>query len=122
MRLGLDLLPAGRLDRLLTRAWFTGYAFADAELGYAETLSPERRREFLAGRFAAKEAVLKVLTVGLFEGVLPRDIAVARGAGGTPLVTVHGSAADAARRAGVTDLVVSITHTDGMVAAVAAGW
>jgi holo-[acyl-carrier protein] synthase len=122
MRLGLDLMPLGALDRLVTRAWFTRYTFAGVELDYAATLSPRRRREFLAGRFAAKEAVLKVLAVGLFEGVVPRDIAVARGAGGAPQVTVHGGAAVAARRAGVTELVISITHTDGMVAAVAAGW
>ncbi|GAB3981105.1 4'-phosphopantetheinyl transferase superfamily protein [Plantactinospora veratri] len=68
MRLGIDLMSVDELDRLTRRAWFIRYAFADAELAHADRLSGERRREFLAGRFAAKEAVLKVLGTGLFEG------------------------------------------------------
>ncbi|MEV4847587.1 holo-ACP synthase [Micromonospora matsumotoense] len=122
MRLGIDLLRVGTLDRLCERAWFTRYAFAAVEIEYAATLAPRRRREFLAGRFAAKEAVFKVLGTGLFEGVAPHEIAVGRAPGGSPQVTLHGTAARVAARVGVTGLTVSITHTDGMVAAVAAGW
>ncbi|MEE6261665.1 holo-ACP synthase [Plantactinospora sonchi] len=122
MRLGIDLLPLGALDRLSERPWFTRYAFADAEIEYAATLAPRRRREFLAGRFAAKEAVFKVLGTGLFGGIPPREIAVGRAPGGAPQVTLGGAAARLAARVGVTGLAVSITHTDDMVAAVAASW
>ncbi|MEU5552541.1 4'-phosphopantetheinyl transferase superfamily protein [Micromonospora sp. NPDC047793] len=122
MRLGIDLLPLGALDRLCERAWFTRYAFAAAEIEYATTLAPRRRREFLAGRFAAKEAVFKVLGTGLFEGVAPSEIVVARAPGGAPQVTLAGAAARMAAQAGVSGLTVSITHSDDMVAAVAAGW
>jgi holo-[acyl-carrier protein] synthase len=122
MRIGIDLLRADELDRLATRDWFMRYVFADVESAQAATLARDRRREFLAGRFAAKEAVLKVLGVGLFQGVSPRDIAVGRLDCGAPQITLLASAARAAQRARIGTVTVSITHKDGMVAAVAAGW
>lgn len=122
MRIGVDLLEAGELDRLARREWFVRYIFADVELTQAATLTGERRREFLAGRFAAKEAVLKVLGVGIFQGVAPRDVAVGRLGCGAPDVTLRAGAARAARRARIRNVTVSITHKNGMVAAVAAGW
>jgi holo-[acyl-carrier protein] synthase len=122
MRIGVDLLRTDELDRLVTREWFMRYFFADVEHAQAETLARERRQEFLAGRFAAKEAVLKVLGVGVFQGVLPRDIAVGRLGCGAPDITLRASAARAARQTRIRHVTVSITHKDGMVAAVAAGW
>jgi holo-[acyl-carrier protein] synthase len=122
MRIGIDLLRADELDRLTTREWFMRYIFADVEVAQAATLTGERRREFLAGRFAAKEAVLKVLGIGLFQGVPPRDIAVGRLGCGAPDIALRAGAARAARQAQVRNVTVSITHKDGMVAAVAAGW
>ncbi|GAB3845551.1 hypothetical protein GCM10029963_24010 [Micromonospora andamanensis] len=71
MRLGIDLVALDELDRLLRRGWFLRYFFAAEELAQAEALGDSRRREYLVGRFAAKEAVLKVLGTGLFEGSPP---------------------------------------------------
>src|SRR5947209_6354520 len=71
MRMGVDLLRADELYRLGTREWFMRYIFADVEFAQAATLTGERRREFLAGRFAAKEAALKVLGIGILQGVAP---------------------------------------------------
>ncbi|TDB82787.1 MULTISPECIES: holo-ACP synthase [unclassified Micromonospora] len=122
MRLGIDLVRLDELDRLLRRAWFVRYVFAADELAHAETLGDSRRREYLAGRFAAKEAVLKVLGTGLFEGVAPRDIALLRDSGGRPTVVLRGSAAHAARSVSITHVSVSVTHKRDLVAVVAAGW
>jgi holo-[acyl-carrier protein] synthase len=122
MRLGVDLLALDELDRLAERGWFLRFVFAGSELDYATKLAGGRRREFLAGRFAAKEAVLKVLGLGLFDGVPPRDIAVDRSAAGEPTVRLHGAAARAAQRIPVAGISVSITHKRGLVAAVAVGW
>jgi holo-[acyl-carrier protein] synthase len=121
MRVGIDLLQIGELDRLTTRPWFRRFVFADTELHQAYALGA-RSREFLAGRFAAKEAVLKVLGLGLFQGVPPRDIALGRADSGEPTVTLHGAARQAARLRSITDVEVSITHKGQMVAAVAIGW
>ncbi|MGC5053173.1 holo-ACP synthase [Micromonospora sp. DT48] len=122
MRLGIDLVALDELDRLLCRGWFLRYFFAAEELAQAEALGDSRRREYLVGRFAAKEAVLKVLGTGLFEGVAPRDIALPRQPGGSPSVTLRGSAAEAARSASITHVTVSVTHKRDLVAVVAAGW
>ncbi|PRY38132.1 holo-ACP synthase [Umezawaea tangerina] len=122
MRLGIDLLTRHELDGLLTRRWFRRFAFADAELAHAESLAAERGAEFLAGRFAAKEAVLKVLGTGLFQGVVPSHIAVTRDPSGAPAVLLRDSACTAADAAGISRVTVSITHKGELVAAVAVGW
>jgi holo-[acyl-carrier protein] synthase len=122
LRLGVDLVRLDRLDRLIGRPWFTGYFFAEPELRDADRLRGGRRVEFLAGRFAVKEAVLKVLGVGLFQAVLPRDIQLQRAPGGRPAVQLTATASRAAGRAGMASLTASITHGDGLVVAVVAGW
>ncbi len=65
---GLDLLDRTELDRLTTRRWFLRYCYAPEEIERAHRLTGRRRQEYLAGRFAAKEAVLKALGRGLFQG------------------------------------------------------
>jgi holo-[acyl-carrier protein] synthase len=122
MRLGIDLMRVDELDHLGERAWFLRYVFAESEAAEAAAMAASRRREFLAGRFAAKEAVLKVLGKGLFQGVLPRDIRLDRTPGGAPSVSLDATAVLAAEEAGITDVTVSITHKADLVAAVAVGW
>jgi holo-[acyl-carrier protein] synthase len=119
MAIGVDLLHLTELDRLTGRPWFERYIYASEELAEAAQLAPTRRREFLAGRFAAKEAVLKVLSTGLFQGVAPRDIVLRRAASGAPKVSLRDSAARAARAAGVAEVSISITHKHDLVIAVA---
>jgi holo-[acyl-carrier protein] synthase len=64
----------------------------------------------LAARFAAKEAVMKVLGVGL--GAFPmRDVEVVRLASGAPALRLHGAAQRLALGRGVTRWHVSLTHT-----------
>ena len=115
-------MTVGELDALAERPWFTRFAFADEELDQAATMTGERRREFLAGRFAAKEAVLKAMGSGLFQGVVPRDIRLVRGPTGAPRVDLLATAGAAAEAVGFAQVTVSITHKAGMVAAVAAAW
>ncbi|MFJ5121766.1 4'-phosphopantetheinyl transferase superfamily protein [Kitasatospora sp. NPDC088548] len=58
------------------------FVYDEAELAAAEAFGPDRAREFLAGRSAAKEAVLKALGTGFTGGIRPRDVAVLRTDGG----------------------------------------
>ncbi|MEV4313255.1 4'-phosphopantetheinyl transferase superfamily protein [Actinocrispum sp. NPDC049592] len=122
MRLGIDLATRDELTRLLARDWFRRFAFARAELDHAATLAAGRAAEFLAGRFAVKEAVLKVLGTGLFQGVVPSHIVVTRSGSGEPSIALTASAAEAAQAVGVSHVTVSITHKRDLVAAVAMGW
>ena len=76
-------------------------------------MDPER----LAGRFAAKEATLKVLRPG--EVGIPWDsIEVVRDPGGWVELELSGPAAAVAADTGVTELALSITHEGGFASAV----
>lgn len=121
MRVGVDLARVGELDRLLPRPWFRRYFFTPDELRQAGALAGPRAAEFLTGRFAAKEAVLKVLGHGLFEGVAPKEIELVRTRTGEPEVRLSGQARHAADRVGVTSMTVSIAHKGADVVAVAIG-
>ena len=78
------------------------------------------RMERIAGRWAAKEAVSKVLGLGV-RGVGWREIEVLPDRAGKPHVYLHDRAAVRAARLGLTGIAVSITHERSMAAAVALG-
>ncbi|WP_232666632.1 holo-ACP synthase [Pseudonocardia sp. TRM90224] len=118
---GTDLMRVGELERLLRRAWFRRYVYSTDELRRADGMDGTRAAEFLTGRFAAKEAVLKVLGTGMLAGVPPREIHVGRLGSGAPHVVLDGAASTAAEELGLTGISVSITHKHGQVFAVAIG-
>lgn len=118
--LGVDVLRVGDLDRLLTRDWFRRYVYADAELAIASDFGSGRAREFLAGRFAAKEAIAKALGTGWGSGYTPRQMVVLRAPAGTPVARLTGKAAWHASELGLTEITVSIAHKHELVVAVAA--
>ncbi|MER6347310.1 holo-ACP synthase [Streptomyces sp. NPDC001595] len=113
---GLDIVGRDELKGLVTRRWFLRYCYAPEEIEQARGLRKERRLEYLAGRFAAKEAVLKALGRGLLQGIAPRSIHIKRAADGSPRVELRDEAAKAAPHSSV---LVSITHKGTAVAAVA---
>ncbi|WP_260612914.1 holo-ACP synthase [Streptomyces sp. WAC08452] len=113
---GLDVLGRDELARLVTCDWFLRYCYAPEEIQQAQNLGPERRLEYLAGRFAAKEAILKALGKGLFQNIAPRDIHIRRADDGAPEVELRAEAAELAT--GQT-MRISITHKNNVIAAVA---
>jgi holo-[acyl-carrier protein] synthase len=117
VRPGVDVLWLDELDRLATRPWFLRYAYSARERDLADGLGPARRREFLAARFAAKEAVVKTLGRGFGQGLAPRHIEIDRRDDGRPEVRLLGPAAEHAR--GISAITVSISHKNGVVVAVA---
>jgi phosphopantetheine--protein transferase-like protein len=90
--------------------------FSDDERAYADRFRDTAPR--LAARFAAKEAVMKALGVGLGAFKL-RDVEVVRRRSGAPKVALHGKAAVLAEERGVTGWQLSLTHSDSMAMAVA---
>ena len=78
----------------------------------------ESRGPSLAGRWAAKEAVMKAPGAGVGEIALT-DIETLPDASGRPVVTLHGAAADRARKAGLNHWQVSISHDGDYAIAVA---
>ncbi|KAK3312390.1 fatty acid synthase alpha subunit reductase [Apodospora peruviana] len=95
--------------------------FTAAELKYCLASTTGRSpQKALAGRWSAKEAVFKSLGVaGKGAGAAVKDIEILADANGRPTVKLHGSALEAAKKAGVKDVNVSISYTDSHAAAIA---
>jgi holo-[acyl-carrier protein] synthase len=108
--IGIDAVDVARFrDVLARRPGLARRLFTDAERSYAEkTKDPGSR---LAARFAAKEAVLKALGVGIGAADF-HEVEVVRGDGGVPGLTLAGRAAALAERRGVRFWHLSLTHTD----------
>ncbi len=118
--LGVDLAEVARVRHLLHRHGerFHGRCFTDHEWAYAHRFADPSAR--LAARFAGKEAVMKSLGTG-WRRLRWRDIEIS--GGGPPRVRLLGAARERADALGVTDVLVTITHTaqTALVLAVAVG-
>lgn len=113
---GVDLCDVDRMRRSLERTpGLRLRVFTEDERAYCDARRDPAER--YAARFAAKEAVLKALRVGL--GACPlRDIEVARSVDGAPSVVLHGAAAELAADRGVARWHLSLTHTAHVAGAV----
>lgn len=113
--IGVDAVDVPRFRSLLVRR--PGVAeriFTDAERAYAAAAAEPAQR--LAARFAAKEAALKALGVGLGAADF-REVEVVHGDDGAPSLALAGRAADLARQRGVDRMHLSLSHTDAIAIA-----
>ncbi|MFZ9702766.1 MAG: holo-ACP synthase [Candidatus Limnocylindrus sp.] len=115
--LGIDIVRVERIAGVLQRhpVRFPARVLTDGEQEYVRA-----RSENFAGRWAAKEAVSKVLGLGI-RGIGWREIEIERLPTGAPTVRLHGSAAERAARMGIAAIAVSITHEREYAVAVAYG-
>ncbi len=117
--LGVDLAEIDRVEALVAKyPRFAERCFTDHEREYAMRYAKPARR--LAARFAGKEAVMKSMGTG-WRRIRWTDIEIT--GGGKPTVNLFGTAQRRADMLGVTEIHVTITHTDvtAMVMAVATG-
>lgn len=116
--IGVDLVDVACLARKLAISpGLLHRTFTAAERGTAVSLNDGRRNAFLAGRFAAKEAVLKAFGVGI-TGELPlTDIEVSAADSGAPTLILHDAALRAAEERGFATFTVSISHDGGFAVA-----
>ncbi|MHC1685740.1 MAG: holo-ACP synthase [Clostridiaceae bacterium] len=105
---GTDIIEISRIeDAVKNNANFLEKVFTDNEIEYLK--SRKMRPEYIAGRFAAKEAVSKALGTGFREFSL-RDIEVDRNTLGKPMVILKGKAKQIALRHGKYRIHLSISH------------
>jgi holo-[acyl-carrier protein] synthase len=88
---------------------FVDRVFTAAEQAYAE--ANKDRIEKYAGRFAAKEAILKLMGTGWRGKIAWTDIEVVNNAMGQPEVTLVGEVKKIGDKLGIKHISVSITHT-----------
>ena len=116
--IGIDAVEVDRFRRVLARTPGVGRrVFTEGELAYATRFADPAPR--LAARFAAKEAAMKALGVGLGAFAF-HDVEVVRAPSGAPSLRLTGSAASLAQELGVRVMRLSITHTERTAEAVVA--
>ncbi len=116
-RVGVDIIEIERIQEVVDR-WgqrFLGRIYTEAELDFCRGRVPE-----LAVRFAGKEAVMKALGTGR-RGVSWRDIEILPDRRRAPLVFLHGRARRRARRLGLGELAISLSHSRHYAVASAVG-
>jgi holo-[acyl-carrier protein] synthase len=109
---GIDLVDCKRLAEAIGRHGerFLNRIYTKNELAYCR--GRKRELEHLAGRFAAKEAVLKLLGTGWKDGIAWTDIEVVNTPSGKPLVKLTGQCRLIADRQGLSSILISISHID----------
>jgi holo-[acyl-carrier protein] synthase len=115
--LGIDIIKISRIAGTMARF---GDRFSRRVLTDHEQRYVRGRAHTFAGRWAAKEAVSKVLGLGV-RGVGWRDIEIARLPTGQPQVRLHGRAGARAEQLGMARVAVSISHEDDYAVAIAFG-
>ena len=108
--IGIDLVMVKRIEEALGR-WgerFQGKIFTPEEINYCL----RKRNPFpsFAARFAAKEAFVKALGVGIRRGVHWKNVEVQRGPLGKPILKLNGKALELCQREKIEGWFLTMTH------------
>jgi holo-[acyl-carrier protein] synthase len=108
---GIDLVDCPRIEEMIKRHGerFINRVFTSAEQNYAD--KNKSRIEKYAGRFAAKEAILKLMGTGWRGKIAWTDIEIINNSSGQPQVNLDGEVKKISDKLGITEVSVSITHT-----------
>ena len=119
--LGTDIVEIERIRDMILRHGdhFLQRCFTPAEIEYAQRHRDAASR--FAGRWAAKEAVVKVLGTGFVQGITFHDIEVVRMDSGQPGIRLSGGAAEIASSLGITEVKLTISHAREYATATAIG-
>lgn len=114
VKVGIDLVKVERVEKTINRtASFKTKTFAESELSYAKTRPSEA--ETLAGIFAAKEAFLKAIEVGVLRGIKLSEVVVSHNETGAPELVVPEKVL---KKYNITNANISISHDGGIATAV----
>jgi holo-[acyl-carrier protein] synthase len=119
---GIDIVETSRIRRMVEEhgAHFLDRVYTPSEQAYCAR-NPKRYVEHLAGRFAAKEAVLKVIGTGWRGGIAWTDIEIRSEPSGQPVIHLTGECQRIATEQGIITWHVSISHIETHATASAIG-
>lgn len=108
--LGTDIVEIVRIGQMIERhgELFLNRVYSEDEVRYCQ-----KRKEcyqHFAGRWAAKEAVMKTLGTGWTRGVGFQDIEIQTTRSGQPAVCLRGGAREFAEQMGIDDFLITISH------------
>lgn len=112
---GIDVVSVPKMDRLVSDG---GSAFLERGWTPGECADADGDPERLATRWAAKEAVMKCLGLGISD-LDPQDIEITSSESGAPSVALRGSAAKQAGSLGISKFHISASHESGWATAIA---
>jgi len=119
--IGTDIIECVRIAQMIEKHGevFLTRVFTAREIQYCSTR--RAANQHYAGRWAAKEAVLKVLGTGWARGILWTDIEVVNEVSGAPTIRLVNRAADIAAERGIQNVQISISHCRAYATAFAVG-
>jgi holo-[acyl-carrier protein] synthase len=108
--IGTDIVECLRIAQMVERhgELFIGRVYTQQEIQYCQ--SRRQATQHFAGRWAAKEAVLKALGTGWRRGISWRDVEIRNERSGSPVVTLYGGARDFLEQQGISQVLISISH------------
>jgi holo-[acyl-carrier protein] synthase len=108
--LGTDIVEITRIGQMIERhgELFLQRVYTEAEIRYCQ--QRKEAMQHYAGRWAAKEAVMKTLGTGFMRGVGWQDIEVANRRSGQPKIVLSGGAKELAAQRGIDEILITISH------------
>jgi holo-[acyl-carrier protein] synthase len=108
--IGTDIIECPRIGKMIEQhgELFLRRIYTDREIRYCQ--ARKHAIEHFAGRWAAKEAILKAMGTGRSHGIAWTNIEVRNDSDGRPQVMVCGAAREIARERGIGEILVSISH------------
>jgi holo-[acyl-carrier protein] synthase len=108
--IGTDITETVRIAQMIERhgELFVDRVYTPHEVQYCSVR--KAATQHYAGRWAAKEAVLKALGTGWARGIRWRDVEVRNEIGGRPHIVLDGGALEVSRKLGIETILISISH------------
>ena len=108
--IGTDIVECLRIGRMIEQhgELFLTRIFTEREIRYCQ--ARKRAVEHFAGRWAAKEAILKCLGSGWRKGLCWTDMEIRNDPSGKPVVLLCGAAKESAQHLRISDILLSISH------------
>ena len=117
--IGTDIVECLRIAQMIERhgELFIGRVYTPHVIGYCS--ARKAATQHYAGRWAAKESVLKALGTGWSRGVSWRDMEIRNDGDGKPRVALAGGAKEISDSMGINEFLVSISHCRSHATAIA---
>ena len=108
--IGTDIVETLRIGQMIEKhgETFLERVFTAQEIAYCR--DRKHATEHYAGRWAAKEAILKCLGTGWSKGISWTDMEITNDFAGAPRAALSGAARDRAEELGITDIWITISH------------
>ena len=109
MSVGIDITDVKKIEELSNRhKGFIERVYTPREINYCKR--KRNKYQHFAGRFAAKESILKAIGTGWTNNIKWTDIEILNDPSGKPKVVVHGKLKELLEKKRIKDILISISH------------